>query len=730
MKRSFAIFLSIIMLLTAFYIPYTGVERAEAASQYSPGFTTFNLREDGAVKARWNASQNKLTIEGSGVIYAGRWKSLARKFDKKAYSYKKSDDKFVSWGNSYFTIEVKKGVRFPSNPVFEIVGGDSKFYSGFFHGFKGRVKLPSSIDTSNLTSMRAMFTRSGIQNLNMTSWDTSKVTSTYNLFGSRGNDDSTRLTRFEINKIPGSDNPDEKIAKNNIENFIWPEFLGSYVVDKLDDEGNVIYTSGPYRSTTKYDYQNGDHVVARIIYNSNVKAKLSRPKFNAKDKSVTIKWNTENKDSRYSGFQILRGCTPDQLEVIDAIYDRNATTYFDDTARTCRTYYYAVRPFIGESDMGLCGERSTYRTIYTVKMKKPKIYVKGGKVRLYIPKADWLKYASGIEIRKRRYPAKSYYKLRTLTKLDKSRYIRDDKTYHANYYTYWLRPYKLVDGKRIYGAGRVAGIKHFKPVKFKIKRNRWRKGAKLSWKGYKNVDGYYVYKWSYRNGRYVRLCTLSKKRKTFYDKKLSPRSKAYYKVHAYRIIDGKKLVSIKYADGKRPHINKYLSRYNQESRGGQKVRYIVIHYVGALGTAKQNCQYFARGDRQASAHFFVDSQIWQSIPLNKAAWHCGGGLQDLGTRYYGGNRGARLHGICRNKNSIGIELCCQRYNGRIVPTPKAIETAVPLVRYLMRTYNVPANRVIRHYDVTGKVCPNGYIAASDWAGLHKTLTGVSGRSYR
>lgn len=178
----------------------------------------------------------------------------------------------------------------------------------------------------------------------------------------------------------------------------------------------------------------------------------------------------------------------------------------------------------------------------------------------------------------------------------------------------------------------------------------------------------------------------------------------------------------------KPKIHQKLSKYNQSSRQGNAVRYIVIHYVGAISSAINNCKYFAGGDRQSSAHFFCDKEIWQSIPLNKSAWHCGGGLQDYGHRMVEGNKGATLHGICRNANSIGIELCCTRKNGRIVPTETAIKTAIPLVRWLMDKYDVPASRVVRHFDVTGKCCPNGYVSKTAWASLHKRLTGSTSTS--
>ena len=57
-------------------------------------------------------------------------------------------------------------------------------------------------------------------------------------------------------------------------------------------------------------------------------------------------------------------------------------------------------------------------------------------------------------------------------------------------------------------------------------------------------------------------------------------------------------------------INKMLQSVNASSRYEESVKYIVIHYVGAISSARNNCIYFKNGYRGASAHFFVDSEIW------------------------------------------------------------------------------------------------------------------------
>ena len=171
-------------------------------------------------------------------------------------------------------------------------------------------------------------------------------------------------------------------------------------------------------------------------------------------------------------------------------------------------------------------------------------------------------------------------------------------------------------------------------------------------------------------------------------------------------------------------INRLISGYNHNPGSISRIKYIVIHYVGALGGAKENCQYYAGGNRNASAHYFVgfDGEIWQSVEDANIAWHCGA------SRY--------KHGECRNANSIGIELCVRKRNtASMGATDKdwyfedaTVEAAAELTRYLMDKYNVPASRVIRHYDVTGKICPNPYVyntTAHTWDEFKKKISGAA-----
>ena len=151
-----------------------------------------------------------------------------------------------------------------------------------------------------------------------------------------------------------------------------------------------------------------------------------------------------------------------------------------------------------------------------------------------------------------------------------------------------------------------------------------------------------------------------------------------------------------------PFCAAHTSNY-YKGRNGNAILYIVVHYTANDGdTDAGNANYFAQPNRGASAHYFVDEDsITQTVHDEDAAWHCGGGLQ--------GNSGHTFYQKCTNRNSIGVEMCSDKVNGKYVITTQTVERTAGLVRALMLKYSVPVERVIRHYDVTGKICPEPWV---------------------
>lgn len=163
------------------------------------------------------------------------------------------------------------------------------------------------------------------------------------------------------------------------------------------------------------------------------------------------------------------------------------------------------------------------------------------------------------------------------------------------------------------------------------------------------------------------------------------------------------------------NINKKITSYNRKVTNGRKIEGIVIHAVGAVSSAKNNAIYYASKYIGASAHYFCDpNEIWQSVEDKDVAWHCGT------AGYY-----KQKHPTLRNSNTIGIEMCQDTTSTVAAGT---IANTATLVQYLMKKYNIPADKVVRHWDIVNKRCPSMYINDAKWNELKAILIGESKKS--
>lgn len=161
----------------------------------------------------------------------------------------------------------------------------------------------------------------------------------------------------------------------------------------------------------------------------------------------------------------------------------------------------------------------------------------------------------------------------------------------------------------------------------------------------------------------------------------------------------------------------YVTKQNLANRSNygdirdvKDIKYIVIHYTSNDGdTDENNGKYYASGYRGASAHLYVDDDsVTISVPDNYVAWSVGGNKwNDTGV-----TGGGKYYGKCTNANSLSIEICDDVKNGVVKPSAATIDNAVALCKEKMKQYDVPVDRVIRHFDVNGKHCP-AYWCCSD-----------------
>lgn len=151
-----------------------------------------------------------------------------------------------------------------------------------------------------------------------------------------------------------------------------------------------------------------------------------------------------------------------------------------------------------------------------------------------------------------------------------------------------------------------------------------------------------------------------------------------------------------------------------EKLPNRTIKYISIHFTAGSSSKSGRAAACKKvfESRNASADFAVDdTTICQFNPdiRNYYCWAVG----DKKNKY---SLGGSLYGIATNKNTISIELCstCKpatsvsvsyaNHNGWSF-TNEVFNNGVKLVKYLMKTYNIPIDRVVRHYDISGKLCP-------------------------
>lgn len=140
-----------------------------------------------------------------------------------------------------------------------------------------------------------------------------------------------------------------------------------------------------------------------------------------------------------------------------------------------------------------------------------------------------------------------------------------------------------------------------------------------------------------------------------------------------------------------------ISEYSRPGDPLEEVKNIFVHYTANPNTsAAQNRSYFENlkdnhDVRGASAHFIIgiNGEILQIVPLDEIAY----AVQT------------------RNGDSISIECCFKNQNGQF--TQDTYDSLIALLAWLVSTYRLEPDDILRHYDCGGKKCPLYYVDHED-----------------
>lgn len=160
-------------------------------------------------------------------------------------------------------------------------------------------------------------------------------------------------------------------------------------------------------------------------------------------------------------------------------------------------------------------------------------------------------------------------------------------------------------------------------------------------------------------------------------------------------------------------INTYHGSFNRSRRAGGLggIKYFVVHYTGGIGSAKNNCIFFATANRNSSADFFIDKDgsIWEynNILDGYYTWHCGDGRGKYGIS---------------NGNSVSVEVV----SGGEAFTAAQVRALADLYAHVCSVLGRKLE-VVRHYDASRKSCPAPYVSSSKWAALKSSIENGAAR---
>ena len=141
----------------------------------------------------------------------------------------------------------------------------------------------------------------------------------------------------------------------------------------------------------------------------------------------------------------------------------------------------------------------------------------------------------------------------------------------------------------------------------------------------------------------------------------------------------------------------------------KKIEYIILHYTAGVksdvGASKKTVNTLDK--RGFSSDFVVDDGMILQFADDPGKW------ASTAVQKYNPSTGTPAGKGASNSNAVSIEICSTLDKpGKWVPndphfrfTDATLGNVAFLCKHLIKTYNIPKEHIIRHYDIMGKCCP-------------------------
>ncbi len=268
--------------------------------------------------------------------------------------------------------------------------------------------------------------------------------------------------------------------------------------------------------------------------------KITNPSYS----QLKISWS---KVGNVSGYEVYRSTRSNGTYTkVKTVTSPTTLSYTNAGLEPGTKYYYKVRAYKNVSSKKVYGTFSTVVSATPIPSRVTGVTTRS--VRYDAVELNWDK-VSGVtayEIYRSGNPTSGYKCIRTIIGSNNTTYTNTGLVSGKTYY-YKIRVYRSVYGKKVYGT--FSNVVSRKPIPGKpaIKsiQSALSKRLTINWSQISGASGYEVYRCNTKSGTYKRIATVSGgNRLTYTNSGLSSKKTYYYKVRAYRTVNGQKVFGL------------------------------------------------------------------------------------------------------------------------------------------------------------------------------------------
>lgn len=268
--------------------------------------------------------------------------------------------------------------------------------------------------------------------------------------------------------------------------------------------------------------------------------KITNPSYS----QLKIEWK---KVGNVSGYEVYRNTrSTGTFTKVKTVTSPTTLSFTNAGLESGTKYYYKVRAYKNVGTKKVYGTFSTVVSATPIPSRVTGVTTRSA--RYDAVELSWNKVngATAYEIYRSASATSGFTKIRTLIGSSNTTLTNTGLVSGKTYY-YKIRAYRSVYGKKVYGT--FSNVVSRKPIPgkpaIKSVQSTTSKKATVTWSQISGASGYEVYRCNTKSGTYKRIATVSGgSRLTYTNSGLTSQKTYYYKVRAYRTVNGQKVFGL------------------------------------------------------------------------------------------------------------------------------------------------------------------------------------------